>query len=304
MELRHLRYFVAVADGLSFRKAAEKLGLSRPALSKQIKDLEREIGVRLLERDTVSVSLTKAGELFLRDSHALLDQAERAVQRAREAQNGHRGTLRMGSVGILATEFLPGTLKKFHARFPRCEIDFREMLPPDQLDALTTGALDIAFTYGLDAGAHPGQGSVCIVRSKFGVAVSKNHPWAARTSVKLSEIGDQPLLCVSDGTRSPHREEIERIFHDEGVTPRNFRHIGGIDSCFTLITVDQGISLLPRVLDVASREIVIVPIAAETTNCDFKMWAVWQKASSSPLVQYFTELLQERSAGVPTSLAG
>lgn len=91
MELRHLRYFVAVGEDLNFRKAAQRLNISRPALSKQIKDLEDEIAVRLLDRDTVSVALTKAGEVFLEDAIKLLNLAEQAIERANEAQSGHRG---------------------------------------------------------------------------------------------------------------------------------------------------------------------------------------------------------------------
>ena len=148
MELRHLRYFVAVAEDLNFRKAAGRLHISRPALSKQIKDLEDEISVKLLLRDTVSVALTKAGEIFLADAREVLSQAEEAISRAREAQDGNLGSLRIGSVGIIATDFLPKTLKIFNQKYPGVEVAFVEMLPAEQLDALARGRIDIGFAYG------------------------------------------------------------------------------------------------------------------------------------------------------------
>ena len=295
MELRHLRYYVAVAEGLSFRKAAERLGVSRPALSKQIKDLEREIGVRLMERDTVSVSLTKAGEVFLKDAREILIRSEQAVQRAAEAQNGHRGTLRIGSVGIIATGFLPGTLKTFRERYPGSEVDFVEMLPLEQLDALREGAIDVAFAYGQDAGGRPDQLSLCVIRSKFGIAVSKHHPWAARNSARLEEITSLPVLCLGQNGRSAHQDDITRFCSEEGFTPKNMRMIEGIDSLFTLIAADQGVSLLPTVLESAVRDIAIIPIDADHADCDFRMWAVWQRENISPLVTHFLQLLEERN---------
>jgi len=297
MELRHLRYFVSVAEGLSFRKAAERLGVSRPALSKQIKDLEREIGVRLMERDTVSVSLTKAGEVFLKDSREILIRAEQAVRRAAEAQNGHRGTLRIGSVGMIATEFLPKTLKRFHERYPGSEVEFVEMLPQEQLDALREGTIDIGFAYGQDAGGRPDQLSLCVIRSKFGIAVSKQHPWTDRKSIPLREISHIPVLCLGQGQRSAHQEDIVRFCADEGFTPSMLRQIEGIDSLFTLIAADQGVSLLPTVLDLAVLDITILPLQT-IADCDFRMWAVWQRENASPMVTHFIQLLDERNRGL------
>lgn len=133
MELRHLRYFVAVADELNFRKAAERLNVTRPALSKQIKDLEEETGLHLLERDTVSVALTDAGSVFLAEARAILSDVENAVALAREAQDGRRGELRIGSAGQIAASFLPEALRAFRSTFPDVEVVFVEMTPPEQL---------------------------------------------------------------------------------------------------------------------------------------------------------------------------
>lgn len=294
MELRHLRYFVAVAEELSFRKASQRLHISGPALSKQIKDLETEIAVRLLDRDTVSVSLTKAGEIFLEDARMLLNQAEQAIERANEAQSGHRGKLRIGSVGIIATDFLPKTLKIFHQKYPGVEVEFVEMLPAEQLHALAAGKIDIGFAYGNEVRNMPSLRSLCVIHSIFGVAVSRQHPLAERREVTLKDLRWETLFCLGGDGKSSHREAICQIYTGEGIKPTKHRKIEGFDSMITLIAADQGISLLPHVLDLANQGIVIVPLVSDLSNLEFHMWAVWQHNSASHHVKHFVQLLEER----------
>lgn len=291
MELRHLRYFVAVAEELSFRKAAQRLNISRPALSKQIKDLESEIAVKLLDRDTVNVSLTQAGEVFLEDSQKLLLHAGHAIERAQQAQSGHRGRLRIGSVGIIATDFLPKALKIFHQKYPGVEVAFVEMLPAEQLAALAAGKIDIGFAYGNEVANNASLRSVCVIHSVYGVAMSRQHPLAARKEITLEEVRQEPLLCLG---RSGHGETICQFYAAAGIKPAKVRQVDGFDSLVTLIAADQGVSLFPHVLDLANQDIVIIPITAGGSNLDFHMWAVWQRHMPSRHIKHFVQLLEER----------
>jgi DNA-binding transcriptional LysR family regulator len=283
-----------VAEELSFRKAAQRLNISRPALSKQVKDLEDEIAVKLLDRDTVSVSLTKAGEIFLEDSQKLLVQAEQAIERANQAQSGHRGKLRIGSVGIIATDFLPKTLKIFNQKYPGVEVAFVEMLPAEQLDALARGRIDIGFAYGKEVLNITSLRSLCVVHSYFGVAVSGQHPLAARKGVTFKETRGETLLCLGGDGRSSHRETICQIYSDEGLRPSRIRQVEGFDSMVTLIAADQGITLLPHALDLANQGVVIIPIIGTKVDLDFHMWAVWQRHLPSHHIKHFVQLLEER----------
>ncbi len=294
MELRHLRYFVAVAEELSFRKAADRLHVSRPALSKQIKDLENEIAVKLLERDTVNVSLTKAGEIFLEDAQKLLAHSVRAVERATEAQSGQRGKLRIGSVGIIATDFLPGTLKLFNRKYPGIEVEFVEMLPAEQLDALTSGKIDIGFAYGKEVENIAWLHSLCVIHSIFGVGVSTQHVLASKVSVTIQDLRAETVLCLGGSGGSSHRDAICQIFREEGMKPGRSRQIDGFDALVTLLAADHGISLLPQVLDLTKQEITIIPIVVENANLDFHMWAVWRRHSPPDHVRQFVQLLEER----------
>ena len=292
MELRHLRYFVAVAEELSFRKAAQRLHISRPALSKQIKDLEHEIAVKLLERDTVNVALTQAGEVFLEDSQKLLHQAGQAVERAKQAQSGHRGKLRIGSVGVIATDFLPRTLKIFHQKYPGVEVAFVEMLPAEQLAALAAGKIDIGFAYGNAVANNASLRRVRVIHSVYGVAMSRQHPLAGREEITLDEVLTEPLLCLS---RSGHGDAICQFYADAGLPPAKIRQVDGFDSMVTLIAADQGVSLFPHVLDLANQGIVIIPVKPGASDLDFHMWAVWQRHLPSHHIKHFVQLLEERA---------
>ena len=297
MELRHLRYFVAVAEELSFRKAANRLHVSSPALSKQIKDLEVEIDVKLLDRDTVSVSLTKAGEIFLEDARRLLRDAELAIERATEAQSGHRGKLRIGSVGMIATDFLPRTLKVFRQKYPGVEVAFVEMLPAEQIDAIAAGKIDIGFAYGTEIGKNPSLRSLRVLQSIFGLAVSKHHAFAKRKSVTLRDLRGETMFCLGCDERSSHRGTLLHLFERENLRLTKLRPIQGFDSMLTMIAADQGVSLLPQVLDLANQGITIVPVIANMTELEFHMWAIWQRGAVSHHVQHFVELLEDRVQG-------
>jgi DNA-binding transcriptional LysR family regulator len=292
MELRHLRYFVAVAEELNFRRAAERLHVTRPALSKQIKDLEAQAGVRLLERDTVRVSLTDAGAIFLAASRNILADVGRAIELARGAQDGRQGQLRIGSAGQIASGFLPEALKAFGDEFPGVEVSFVEMTPVEQLAALADDGIHLAFAYGRDAGRTPGLSSMLLVTSRFGVAVSKRHPFARRPSLRLADLAGAAMLCVGEASASPHRREIRRIHGEEGAVPGTIRQIPGFESLLTMIAADQGLSLLPELLDLRqSHGIITVPLLLEKAKPDFTMWAVWKTGAPSPLLRNFVRIL-------------
>jgi DNA-binding transcriptional LysR family regulator len=142
MELRHLRYFVAVAEELNFRRAAERLHLAQPALSSQIKSLEDELELRLLERSTRSVKLTHAGRVFLDEARSVLAAAAQAEQRARGAGQGLVGLLRVGVIAPAANAWLAGILRSFHQRFPGVQLSLFDLTSPEQLHRLHVGELD------------------------------------------------------------------------------------------------------------------------------------------------------------------
>jgi DNA-binding transcriptional LysR family regulator len=141
MELRHLRYFVAVAETLSFRKAAGHLSVSEPALSQQVADLEDELGLKLFTRNSRRVELTEIGRVFLHGAKRTLASAKEAVAQAQEAAAGERGRLSIGIIGQLVLAFLPDALARFRERFPLVEITVQKMDSRAQIEAISNGTI-------------------------------------------------------------------------------------------------------------------------------------------------------------------
>src|SRR6185369_11705098 len=142
MELRHLRYFVAVAEELNFRRAAERLHLAQPALSSQIKDLEEELGVRLFDRTTRSVLLTPTGQLFLKEARGILGATVKAEQLVRKAEQGLVGTLRVGVISPATGPLLAKILRHFHQKYPGVQLSLSSLTSAEQLRRLRAGELD------------------------------------------------------------------------------------------------------------------------------------------------------------------
>lgn len=292
MELRHLRYFVAVAEELNFRRAAERLHVSGPALSKQVRELEEEVGARLLERNTVRVSLTEPGSLFLEDARKLLADLEKAVRRAAEAGPG-KAVLRIGSVGPIATEFLPKALKAYRQRSPEVEISFVEVPPPEQAVAVSRGAIDIAFGYGRQGTDDDGLQSLCVIRAPFGVVVSAQHPLAGRSELGLEDLKEQAVFSVGRDYRSSHRENLLRLWSEENLAAPKLQNVENFDAVLNLIAADQGVSLLPQVMNLRAHGIVMVPLRALRCDPEFRMWVLWKKGAGTAAVAQFVAVLEE-----------
>src|SRR3569833_3004135 len=185
MELRHLRYFVAVAEELNFGRAAERLHLAQPPLSRQIMQLEREVGATLLERTKRSVRLTSAGAVFLDNARAMLALADEAVIAARRVAEGHAGTLTLAFVGSAMLSILPEILREARHRLPEVNLVVNEMTTGEQVDALLEDGLDAAF---LRPGVvHPELTSVAILREDLVVGVPVGHRQSSMPVLSIRE---------------------------------------------------------------------------------------------------------------------
>jgi DNA-binding transcriptional LysR family regulator len=227
MELRHLRYFVAVAEELNYRKASERLHVAAPALSRQIKDLESELGVRLLDRDTGGVRLTDAGTAFLAEARIMLTQSQRAVVAAQDAAKGLCGQLKVGYVGPILMKFMPASLMAFHHRFPGVEIVLEEMPLGDQIAALASGVIQIGFT--MEGYAHLPRAlrHIEIAHSPVRAVMERNYRLAGSPQVGLADMAREPLLCLALRKGSPtlHGELMRRVFAFHRLKPRPIRRI-------------------------------------------------------------------------------
>ena len=218
VELRQLRYFVAVAEELHFRRAAVRLHISQPPLSQQIAALEHELGVRLLERTRRRVELTPAGEAFLRDARATLAELDVAVSSARAIDAGLEGVLRVGFVGSALLSIVPTTVQRFRRTRPGAEIELRERSTVEQLRAVSTGLVDVGLVrppIEADETMH-----VEVVRREHTVAaLPEGHPLAELRRVPLRRLAAEPLVLFPRRQAPGYHDLLIGRLAATGVTP-------------------------------------------------------------------------------------
>jgi len=273
MELRHLRYFVAVAEALNFRRAAERLHVAQPALSKQIQQLEEGIGVRLLHRNTGGVSLTDAGAVMLDEARDILERVEMAAAAAADAANGKSGRLNVGNLGLLTASFLPGVLSAFRARYPQVDVNLIEVGMVDQLHALQTGQVHLGFMVERSVSLPAGFEWAEVLSARPAVVMNREHPLASHSSIALSELAMEPLLTVAEpGKPGRHQQYLN-------------------ESLIAMVESGLGISILLP-LSRGFDNVVFRPIKDRGEDLTVHLFAVWRKGSQSRILQNFLKVLK------------
>ncbi|HRE80856.1 MAG TPA: LysR substrate-binding domain-containing protein [Opitutaceae bacterium] len=295
MELRHLRYFAAVARTLSFREASEDLHLSTPALSKQIKDLEEELGVRLMERNTSGVRLTNAGTVFLAEARDILARAKRATELAREAAKGHRGRLSIGNIGPITANLIATRLATFCSRYPDIEIDLIDMDVASQISALERGEIHVGFIAAAAVAQLPRDViHVPLLTTPLFAALGSDHRLAALTTIPLAELAKERLLCVGSGKQSLHRVYIRNLLEGRGLKAQTLIDVKGFESLLAMIAGGQGVSLLAGRTGLTRIDnVVIRPLKETGTDVEIAISAVWRENERASLARTFIEELQE-----------
>lgn len=254
VELRHLRYFLAIVDAGGFTAAARQLHLAQPALSQQIRALEDELGVRLIERGARTRGLTEAGAQLAVHARRILLDAEAAVEEMAAHAGARRGTVRFGSALQSLTEGrLPRLLAEFHRRHPDVRVAFREAHTAPLLDDLAAGQLDLALIHlgRSDEPAAPpvgGGGAPLAIESLYReplvVVVGPRHRLARRAAVRLAELADEEF--VSFGPGSTVRELVARAALRAGFEPRASVSATNLGTVRALVSAGLGVSVLPR----------------------------------------------------------
>src|SRR5262249_16824509 len=196
MELRHLRYFIGVAEEENVSRAALKLHVSQPALSRQIRDLENEIGFQLFERSAKSLQLTEAGKAFLTEARAVLQRAEDAVKAGRTIATGS-GELHIGYAPSLTARILPPSLRAFQAELPNVRVKLHDFSTEEMLAGLREGKLQLVFIVRLTPSLSRGLQFEELVRDPMCLAVAPKHPLARRRTVTLTQVAREPLIAYS-----------------------------------------------------------------------------------------------------------
>jgi DNA-binding transcriptional LysR family regulator len=243
MEFRLLRSFLAVADCLHFRRAAQQLNLSQPALSLQIKALEEEMGVQLLKRNRRETSLTYAGVIFQKDVRALLARAERGAERAQQAAKGIDGLVRVGFIST-ASHILPPLISRFRAAHPEIELSLENLLTSDQVAMLNDGFLDVGFfrlpvTSQDNLRVHP------VHREPLVLLLPESDPLARKKLLRLIDLKHSSFVVYSRNHAPGYHDLILRILNDAGFNPIISQEAGEMYTLVSLVSAGLGVALAP-----------------------------------------------------------
>lgn len=295
MELRHLRYFVAVAEELHFSRAAARLHIAQPPLSQQIRHLEQELGIALFSRTRRRVELTAAGRAFLDEARTVLDRAERAARIARRAGGGEIGHLSIGFVPSADLELLPRVLRVWQQRFPDVELELQMLFAGAQIDALAAGRIHVGL---VRLPLAPQRGIVVerVQAEPLVAALPQRHRLARRRTVRLAELAGDTLLLFPRHVAPGYYDVLVGAFADVGHTPRVF-HPGALTTNLALVSAGLGITLLPASIRNLRRAGVIYrPLAPPAP--DVELAVVHRQGERSPMVPAFVDLVRAAAQGV------
>jgi len=294
MELRHLRYFVAVAEEENVTRAAERLHVSQPPLSRQIRDLEEELGVELFERTARSIRLTEAGKVFLVEASSVLQRADEAVAKVRTAGRRPEGTLSVGFAPSLTVDLLPTALRRFQKTHPSIRVSLHDMSSEEMLRGLRRGDIQLALM------AHPGR---CLPKGfvsqplrdhDYLIALPKDHPLATCRSLRITDLRDLPLLGYSrSGYPEYSRDVLTLLGGKAGEKKKASPFAEEYDSGSSLIAAVQsgrGIALVAEGLgQIAGTGISLIPLQPKKTAVTLS--AVWSGKKPPALAALLLEEL-------------
>jgi DNA-binding transcriptional LysR family regulator len=294
MEVRQLRYFVAVAEELSFRRGAERIGISQPPLSRQIANLEAELATRLLDRSRHNVALTETGKVFYAEAIKALAAFDRAADVTRRSAKGQRGSLTVGFGGSATYAVVPKLLRRFRSLFPDVELSLQVLPMAGQLDALREGAIDIGFH--IVPVRDETFRSRRILRDPLAVAVPSGHPLAGKPKVGLKALEPYELVMLSrSGGGRAFYTQVMQICRRAGFVPVIGREVTPMESVVGLVAADVGIAIVPSTAQQRLRiaNVEYRPLRENYAVMEFAV--VWRKDNPSPVVAAFVELATKSS---------
>lgn len=258
--LRQLRYFVAVADSLSFTRAARALHISQPPLSQQIKALEEDLGVRLFDRSKRQVRLTEPGRLFLDEARKLLAQAESARVTVTRAATGYGGRLRLAyPVSVAFHRALPRALLEFARVAPGVQVELNEMFTSAQYESLLAGQIDIGFVRALPSKSLPRREVLHIReldRERMLLALPEAHPLAGQDSVALSELADTPFVAQPGRYGTTLHDALMTLTSRAGFHPAIIQEAQQVTGLLALVSAGIGAALVPASVQAVNLEAV------------------------------------------------
>jgi DNA-binding transcriptional LysR family regulator len=292
VELRHLRYFIAVAENGGFGRAAQLLHVAQSAISEQVRDLESELGAALFDRNNRNIRLTAEGEQFLVDAQAVLALAARAAANVQKSLRGEIGTLTIGFFVGGTGMFLPTILKEFRHRFPEVQVGLVEMAPAMQHQALQAGSIDVGFTRGLPLAQAPTLRSEHFLTERLQAVLSRNHPLAKRRKIEIRELAEERFVLNDRKYSSPTFDKVITLCTEAGFSPRIGATASVSSGVLALVEAGEGVAILPEgAMRLRTEELVFVPLADRAAFIDLVI--AWSPQHETAVLRSFLDLARK-----------
>ena len=293
MELRHLRYFVAVADALTFTKAAEHLHLAQPSLTRQIKDLEAEIGVQLFNRAGKRISLTQEGESFLLDTRRLLTECAKNVLAVQRLSRGETDQLNIGYIANIYHDLLPATLGAFRKACPRTALNLFDMTPAEQYLALEERKIDLGFVNFRGPSTSNDLQWACVGHDAIMAAVAAANPLAQEAKIDLEDLESMFFVGMSEKTYPCSNEWLIDACREAGFTPRILQDADREPAVISFVSAGLGVALLPeQIKRLPHQGVSFRPLRQRLTA---ESWGVWKVNNSSHCLNQYIRIVKELS---------
>ncbi|QKQ76295.1 LysR family transcriptional regulator [Nostoc sp. TCL240-02] len=290
MELRHLRYFVTLAEELHFGRAAERLHIAQPPLSQQIRQLEKELGFELFHRTKRNVQLTEAGQVFLGEVQQIMRQLQQAIQVGQQTSRGEIGQLVVGFVSSAAYNILPTILRTFRSYVPGVSIELHELTTDQQLEWLREGRMDVGL---LRPPVEENRFSCeTIFQESLMVALPEAHLLASQSDVCLASLANEPFILFPRILAPGLYDLIISVCQQAGFSPKVAQEAIQMQTIVSLVAAEMGVAIVPASLQNLQR-IGVVYKTLEEAIPKVSIAMIWRKNETSPIVQRFLEIVKQ-----------
>lgn len=291
MDLRQLRYFVAVAEHLNFTEAAKHLYIAQSAVSQQIADLEKKLGVKLFIRNKRSVRLTNAGNVLLQEAIHLISRSEEAVKKTRQADLGIIGKLNIGFLGYTEKIFLPYLIRRFRNNYPEIDLHIDQYNHGMLIEALNTGELDMGFTLGFGVDRISGLERQNILTEKLSIVMYHDHPLAHESSIKISDLTTESFIVLNRKESPQGFNQTLLICANNGFSPNIVSEPKLLSTVLMLVDTGMGIAILPKSLKFnSSPSLRFIDIQGDQN--EYELVVAWKKSNMNKSISLFLNELE------------
>lgn len=301
MDLRHLRYFIAVAEEQNIGRAAARLHISQPPLTRQIQQLEEELGVMLFTRTPRGMELTPAGELLLEEARNIRALVEQATERTQRAGQGKLGRLDIGIFGSAILDIIPKLLETFRSAYPEVKVVLHSMNKNEQIEALRQRRIDAGFNRML--APLPDLAAELVTVEPLLLAVSEDHPLAREAVVPFHALAEHPLILFPTGSRPSFIDKVLGFCQQAGFEPQIAQEVGDTVTAVALVARGFGACLVSQSTAVlALPGVVYRPLSGLPDNARIDLSCIYRAEDRSPLLGAFLDVIRDfRNQQAPAS---